>query len=67
VAFSILEYITQDDADYAVKKLDGRDLRGVPVRVEPDAVRASHSHVRLHTQSQRERSLITAWRKRNLA
>lgn len=33
---SVLEYVTQDDADYAVKKLDGRELRGITVRVEPD-------------------------------
>lgn len=32
----VLEYLTQDDADYAVKKLDGRELRGISVRVEPD-------------------------------
>jgi hypothetical protein len=33
---SVLEYITQDDADYAVRKLDNKELRGVPVRVEAD-------------------------------
>lgn len=33
---SILEYVSQDDADYAVRKLDNRELRGVPVRVEVD-------------------------------
>jgi len=32
----ILEYVSQDDADYAVRKLDNRELRGVPVRVEVD-------------------------------
>ena len=30
---SILEYLTRDDADAAVKTLDGKDLRGQPVRV----------------------------------
>ncbi|KAF8585855.1 hypothetical protein K439DRAFT_1342599 [Ramaria rubella] len=29
----ILEYLTRDDADTAVKTLDGKDLRGQPVRV----------------------------------
>ncbi|KAF8516772.1 hypothetical protein JB92DRAFT_2574482, partial [Gautieria morchelliformis] len=29
----ILEYLTRDDADAAVKTLDGKDLRGQPVRV----------------------------------
>ncbi|KAF9520048.1 hypothetical protein BS47DRAFT_1370552 [Hydnum rufescens UP504] len=30
----ILEYLTQDDADDAVKRLDGKELRGAIVRVE---------------------------------
>jgi hypothetical protein len=29
----ILEYLNRDDAERAVKELDGRDLRGQPVRV----------------------------------
>lgn len=33
---SVLEYVTQDDADYALRKLDNRELRGIAVRVEPD-------------------------------
>jgi RNA recognition motif. (a.k.a. RRM, RBD, or RNP domain) len=33
---SILEYITHEDAERAVKELDGRDLRGRPVRVALD-------------------------------
>lgn len=33
---SVLEYISQEDADRAVKELDGRDLRGRPVRVALD-------------------------------
>lgn len=34
--FSILEYLSRDDADRAVKELDGKDLRGQPVRVAMD-------------------------------
>ncbi|KAF8582271.1 RNA-binding domain-containing protein [Ramaria rubella] len=39
----ILEYLTRDDADAAVKTLDGKDLRGQPVRVAPadDPVRGA--------------------------
>jgi hypothetical protein len=33
---SILEYLNRDDADRAVKDLDGKDLRGRPVRVALD-------------------------------
>ena len=33
---SILEYLTREDAERAVKDLDGRDLRGRPVRVALD-------------------------------
>ncbi|EJD53135.1 RNA-binding domain-containing protein [Auricularia subglabra TFB-10046 SS5] len=29
----VLEYMSRDDADHAVKTLDGKDLRGQPVRV----------------------------------
>jgi hypothetical protein len=32
----ILEYLSRDDADRAVKELDGKDLRGRPVRVMLD-------------------------------
>jgi hypothetical protein len=32
----ILEYLSRDDADRAVKDLDGKDLRGRPVRVALD-------------------------------
>lgn len=39
---SILEYLSRDDADRAVKDLDGKDLRGRPVRVSLD------ESVRLH-------------------
>ncbi|KAF8330051.1 uncharacterized protein EI90DRAFT_2996784, partial [Cantharellus anzutake] len=38
----ILEYVTQEDADDAVRKLDGKDLRGVSVRVEHGDVSCSH-------------------------
>ena len=33
---SILEYLNRDDAERAVKDLDGKDLRGRPVRVSLD-------------------------------
>lgn len=33
---SILEYLSRDDADRAVKDLDGKDLRGRAVRVALD-------------------------------
>lgn len=36
VKFSVLEYLSRDDADRAVKDLDGKDLRGRPVRVAYD-------------------------------
>jgi len=35
----VLEYLSRDDADRAVKDLDGRDLRGRPVRVAFDDAR----------------------------
>ncbi|TFK76355.1 hypothetical protein BDN72DRAFT_231726 [Pluteus cervinus] len=35
----ILEYLSREDADRAVKELDGRDLRGRPVRVTFDESR----------------------------
>ncbi|KAM5531755.1 hypothetical protein V8D89_014604 [Ganoderma adspersum] len=35
----ILEYLSREDADRAVKELDGRDLRGQPVRVNLDRER----------------------------
>ena len=34
--FSILEYLSRDDADHAIKELDGKELRGRPVRVTID-------------------------------
>jgi hypothetical protein len=33
---SILEYLNREDADRAVRDLDGKDLRGRPVRVALD-------------------------------
>ncbi|KAJ6525500.1 hypothetical protein DFH09DRAFT_173552 [Mycena vulgaris] len=36
----VLEYLSRDDADRAVKDLDGKDLRGRPVRVALDDSRA---------------------------
>ena len=31
--YRILEYLSRDDADYAVKSLDGKELRGQVLRV----------------------------------
>ncbi|KAG5645085.1 hypothetical protein DXG03_007176 [Asterophora parasitica] len=40
----ILEYLNRDDADRAVKELDGKDLRGRPVRVAlDDSLTTTHS------------------------
>ena len=36
ISYSILEYLSREDAERAVKELDGRDLRGQPVRVALD-------------------------------
>ncbi|KAI0780623.1 hypothetical protein BD413DRAFT_498702 [Trametes elegans] len=45
----ILEYLSREDADRAVKELDGRDLRGQPVRVALDRdVSGSLKLVTLH-------------------
>lgn len=33
---SILEYLSRDDAERAAKELDGKELRGQPVRVTLD-------------------------------
>ncbi len=33
---SVLEYLSREDADRAVKELDGKELRGRPVRVALD-------------------------------
>ena len=33
---SILEYLSRDDAERAAKELDGKELRGQPVRVSID-------------------------------
>lgn len=34
--YRILEYLSREDADRALKDLDGKDLRGRPVRVTLD-------------------------------
>ncbi|KAF9500585.1 hypothetical protein BDN71DRAFT_1571783 [Pleurotus eryngii] len=42
----ILEYLSREDADRAVKELDGRDLRGRPVRVAIDETRGGPDNYR---------------------
>ncbi|OBZ69258.1 Pre-mRNA-splicing factor srp2 [Grifola frondosa] len=42
----ILEYLSREDAERAVKELDGRDLRGQPVRVTLDAERSGPDNYR---------------------
>jgi len=42
----ILEYLSRDDADRAVKELDGKDLRGRPVRVALDDARGGPDNYR---------------------
>ncbi|KAH7923560.1 RNA-binding domain-containing protein [Leucogyrophana mollusca] len=42
----VLEYLSRDDADRAVKDLDGKDLRGRPVRVAYDDVRGGPDNYR---------------------
>jgi hypothetical protein len=40
---SVLEYLFRDDAERAVRELDGKELRGRPVRVSLDeSVRVLH-------------------------
>lgn len=36
IMWSVLEYLSREDADRAIKELDGRELRGRPVRVTLD-------------------------------
>jgi len=42
-----LEYVTREEAETALRHLDGRDIRGRPVRVQyaPERVRWLHSLV----------------------
>jgi len=42
----VLEYLSRDDADRAVKDLDGKDLRGRPVRVAYDDTRGGPDNYR---------------------
>ncbi|EMD38217.1 hypothetical protein CERSUDRAFT_82463 [Gelatoporia subvermispora B] len=42
----VLEYLSREDAERAVKELDGRDLRGQPVRVALDAERGGPDNYR---------------------
>lgn len=39
----ILEYLSRDDADRAIKELDNKELRGRPVRVIPDETAVSET------------------------
>lgn len=36
ITYSVLEYLSREDADRAIKELDGKELRGRPVRVTLD-------------------------------
>ncbi|KAH9832927.1 uncharacterized protein C8Q71DRAFT_823939 [Rhodofomes roseus] len=42
----VLEYLAREDAERAVKELDGKDLRGQPVRVTMDATRGGADNYR---------------------
>jgi len=42
----VLEYLSREDADRAVKELDGKDLRGRPVRVALDESRSGPDNYR---------------------
>ncbi|CCM04711.1 uncharacterized protein FIBRA_06898 [Fibroporia radiculosa] len=46
----ILEYLSRDDAERAVKELDGKDLRGQPVRVALDLERSGPDNYRRDTR-----------------
>ncbi|KAG6862062.1 hypothetical protein C0995_007192 [Termitomyces sp. Mi166 len=46
----ILEYLNRDDADRAVRELDGKELRGRPVRVAFDDSRAGPDNYRRDTR-----------------
>ncbi|KAL5532877.1 hypothetical protein ACEPAF_4651 [Sanghuangporus sanghuang] len=52
----ILEYLTRDDADRAVEKLDGHDLRGQPVRVTLDEERADPDNFRRDERGYKDRN-----------
>ncbi|KAJ7085685.1 hypothetical protein B0H15DRAFT_782952 [Mycena belliarum] len=53
----VLEYLSRDDADRAVKELDGKDLRGRPVRVALDDARAGpDNYHRSDRRDDRDRS-----------
>jgi len=49
----ILEYLNRDDADRAVKDLDGKDLRGRPVRVALDDTRGGPDNYRREDRYER--------------
>jgi hypothetical protein len=56
--FSILEYLSKEEADRAVKDLDGRELRGKVVRVALDDSVGQVFFVSGHLYSN---STIAAW------
>jgi len=51
----ILEYLNRDDAERAVKDLDGKDLRGRPVRVMEDDSRGADNYRRGDRRDDRPR------------
>jgi hypothetical protein len=46
ISLSILEYLSRDDAERAVKELDGKDLRGNSVKVSMDTSEVSSCELR---------------------
>jgi hypothetical protein len=45
---SVLEYPSRDDADFAAKELDGKEIRGNVVRVTVDEdVRGFYTHLHM--------------------
>ncbi|KAL4067793.1 hypothetical protein J3A83DRAFT_4374126 [Scleroderma citrinum] len=51
----VLEYLSREDADRAVKELDGKDLRGRPVRVAYDDSRGGVDNYRRDDRHREER------------
>jgi hypothetical protein len=57
-AIRVLEYLSREDADRAVKELDGRDLRGRPVRVALDDSASCDQCLYLRTFAHTEASSV---------